>query len=263
MLKKIMKYDLEYMFKTLGIFYIVTILLALLTRGLLAVDDIRIFAVIRTICVIATVILAIAIALITVLRMWMRFRDNLYKDESYLTHTLPVKKSTLYTSKMLTSIISVFATFIVLVVVLLITFYSKENVAFLKDIFSQLKGVIGCNYKTLLVIVGGLYLIEWINLLQIGFTGIILGHRKNSDKTIYSIVYGFIAYWIGVLFLFVSIVITAVFNKNLWNFMFLQGTVSYKDFGVFALIAFACYMLLMIIVYIINRKFLNKGVNVE
>ena len=46
MLKKIMKYDLEYMFKTLGIFYIVTILLALLTRGLLAVDDIRIFAVI-------------------------------------------------------------------------------------------------------------------------------------------------------------------------------------------------------------------------
>ena len=130
MLKKIMKFDLEYMFKTLGIFYIVTILLALLTRGLLAVDDIRIFAVIRTICVIATVILAIAIALITVLRMWMRFRDNLYKDESYLTHTLPVKKSTLYTSKMLTSIISVFATFIVLVAVLFITFYSKEYVVF-------------------------------------------------------------------------------------------------------------------------------------
>ena len=263
MLKKIMKYDLEYMFKTLGIFYIVTILLALLTRGLLAVDDIRIFAVIRTICVIATVILAIAIALITVLRMWMRFRDNLYKDESYLTHTLPVKKSTLYTSKMLTSIISVFATFIVLVAVLLITFYSKENVVFLKDIFSQLKGVIGCNYKTLLVIVSGLYLIEWINLLQIGFTGIILGHRKNSDKTINSIVYGFIAYWIGLLFVLALIAIMAFFNKNLWNFMFSNGTVSVKDFGIFALIAFASYILLMILVYFINRKFLNKGVNVE
>lgn len=45
--------------------------------------------------------------------------------------------------------------------------------------------------------------------------------------------------------------------------MFSNGTVSVKDFGIFALIAFASYILLMILVYFINRKFLNKGVNVE
>ena len=263
MLKKIMKYDLEYMFKTLGVFYLITIFLAALTRGLSAVDNMAIFTVMKTICMIATVILAIAIALITVLRMWMRFRDNLYKDESYLTHTLPVKKSTLYTSKMLTSIISILATFIVLVVVLLITFYSKENVLFFKDLFSELKSVIGCNYRTMLVVVCGLYIIEWISILQIGFTGIILGHRKNSDKTIYSIVYGFIAYWIGILFVLAVMLITAVFNKNLWNFMFSEGIVSIKDFGIFTIMAFVAYILLMVIVYFVNRKLLNKGVNVE
>ena len=35
----------------------------------------------------------------TMMRSWVRFRDSLYKDESYLTHTLPVTKNELYNSK--------------------------------------------------------------------------------------------------------------------------------------------------------------------
>ena len=35
------------------------------------------------------------------MRMWVRFRSNFYGDESYLTHTLPIKREVLYTSKIL------------------------------------------------------------------------------------------------------------------------------------------------------------------
>ena len=33
------------------------------------------------------------------MRMWVRFKQNLYGDESYLTHTLPVTKASIYLSK--------------------------------------------------------------------------------------------------------------------------------------------------------------------
>ena len=45
------------------------------------------------------------------MRTWVRFRHNLYGDESYLTHTLPVERKTIYLSKFITSIILVFMFF--------------------------------------------------------------------------------------------------------------------------------------------------------
>ena len=42
-----------------------------------------------------------------VMRLWARFVRNIYKDESYLTHTLPVSKKTIYQSKIISSLISI------------------------------------------------------------------------------------------------------------------------------------------------------------
>ena len=41
----------------------------------------------------------------TMMRSWIRFRDSIYKDESYLTHTLPVTKNNIYNSKFLQTLI--------------------------------------------------------------------------------------------------------------------------------------------------------------
>ena len=49
------------------------------------------------------VIVAFNIIINNVLRFWVRFRQTMYGDESYLTHTLPVEKNTLYASKMLSA----------------------------------------------------------------------------------------------------------------------------------------------------------------
>ena len=207
MLKKIMKYDLEYMFKTLGVFYLVNIFLAVLTRGLYAMESNTFISIIKVICLVATIILTVSLALVNIVRMWMRFRDNFYKDESYLTHTLPVKKGTLYTSKFFTSVITTIATILVIIAVIFIAFYTKDNMAAFNEIFAELKSMVGYNYKTIVAVLCGLYIVEMILIEQLEFTGIILGNRMNSDKTVFSIVFGFVAYWIGMIMVMIIMAI--------------------------------------------------------
>ena len=67
------------------------------------------------------------------MRLWARFIRNVYKDESYLTHTLPVEKKTIYASKVITALISIFTTVVVAVACLFICYYSEANMQALKS----------------------------------------------------------------------------------------------------------------------------------
>ena len=99
MLIKLLKYDLKYMIRNMNVFYILSIFFAITTRLLSLPEQsimIGILSKISSGCLIAM----IANVIINIMmRSWVRFRDSLYKDEAYLTHTLPVTKSELYNSK--------------------------------------------------------------------------------------------------------------------------------------------------------------------
>ena len=85
----------------------------------------------------------------------------------------------------------------------------------------------------------------------------------NSDKTVFSIVFGFVAYWTGMIMVVIIMAAIALCNKELWNFMFYNNNISYKGFNFFLLAGCVSYLFVMGINYIINRKLLSKGVNVE
>ena len=96
MLIKLLKYDLKYMIKNMSVFYILAIFFAITTRILSSIEQsvmIGILSRISSGCVIAMIANIMVNAM---MRSWIRFRDSLYKDESYLTHTLPVTKNDLY-----------------------------------------------------------------------------------------------------------------------------------------------------------------------
>ena len=63
----------------------------------------------------------------TMMRSWVRFRDSLYKDEAYLTHTLPVTKNELYNSKFIQTLIFYFIGFVVILLSLFIVYYSPNK----------------------------------------------------------------------------------------------------------------------------------------
>ena len=99
MLKKLLKYDLIYKYKVLIIFYVISIIVSILTR-ITTIDNpsLAILVINKILC--GTVIaFVVNIIVNTLMRSWVRFKSNVYGDESYLTHTLPVKKETIYLSK--------------------------------------------------------------------------------------------------------------------------------------------------------------------
>ncbi len=103
MLKKLLKYDLKDMYKFLSVFYILSIVFAISTRVLLGLKQTVIISIISQISM-GFMFSMLASSLInTLMRNWVRFKDTLYKDESYLTHTLPVTKMQIYESKFILS----------------------------------------------------------------------------------------------------------------------------------------------------------------
>ena len=108
MLKKILKYDLENIFKLLIIFYSLSLFFAFLTRILLNIENSFIMNILGQISSGVTISMIFNILINNLMRLWIRFKNNFYGDESYLTHTLPISKNTLYLSKFLTSIITLF-----------------------------------------------------------------------------------------------------------------------------------------------------------
>ena len=90
MLNKLLKYDLKYMVKNMSIFYILSIFFAITTRILFNLKQSVIINIIGQISVGCMFAMLANTLINTIMRSWVRFRDSIYKDESYLTHTLPV-----------------------------------------------------------------------------------------------------------------------------------------------------------------------------
>ena len=100
MLNKLLKYDLKYMIKNMSIFYILTIFFAIITRILFSLEQTIIVNILGQISVGCMFAMLVNILINTIMRSWVRFTDSIYKDEAYLTHTLPVTKNDIYNSSL-------------------------------------------------------------------------------------------------------------------------------------------------------------------
>ena len=221
MLKKLIRYDLESIFKFLIIFYSLSIFFAILTRIFLNIDNSLIMSIIGKICSGISISMIVNILINNLMRLWVRFKNNLYGDESYLTHTLPIDKKTLYLSKVTTSVITLFTSIIVIALTLYIAYYSKENIQTLKNILLPIANAYGSTILKILSAFLFVFFLEFANALQSGYTGIILGHKMNGTKTGLSVLFGFISYMITQVFALLLIFIVALFNSDLMNLFFL------------------------------------------
>ena len=120
MLAKLLKYDFKWINKVMIIYYTIAITLAILTRFVETLEQTTIVTIIDKILVGTLISCFFSIGITAIIRIWVRFRSEIYKDESYLTHTLPVKKSTIYNSKMIVAYTSVILSFLVILACFLI-----------------------------------------------------------------------------------------------------------------------------------------------
>ena len=263
MLAKLLKYDLKYMIKNMSIFYILGIISAIITRILFSLDQTVIIKLIGQISVGVMYSMIASILINVMMRSWVRFRDSIYKDEAYLTHTLPVSKNNIYDSKFIQTLIFFIISFIVAVICIFITYYSKEWLISIKNFIGTI--TTGLNFNTTLFVISFLAIIflEIFNAIQCGFLGIILGNRMNNAKIGYSVLFGFISYLIAQSIVLFSAFIVGLFNKSVMDLFKSNILVDTNSFKILIIISITVYLIIIILMNLFCKKILNKGVNIE
>ena len=222
---------------------------------------IEILSKISTGCLIAMIA---NIVINVMMRSWVRFRDSLYKDEAYLTHTLPVTKNDLYNSKLIQTFIFFLVGFVIILLSLFIAYYTPDTWILIKEYIKTI--TTGFNMSTAFFVTMAIIIIflELFNAIQCGFLGIILGHRRNNGKLGFSVLYGFIAYLIAQTLVLGLVFAYGLFDQTVME-LFKSATINIdvNAFRILAIISSVLYVSIIFSMSIICKKQLNKGVNIE
>lgn len=197
-LNKLLKYDFKLFGRTLFPIYGITFLMAIFNLILRKLTHVNIvFATLGGFITFFFVLLLIGVLIGTFIISVQKFYRNLLKDEGYLTHTLPVSKKALISSKIITSALFGIISIIVVVVAIQIGFLADFNFfQILCDIF---------NMKLIEIMSGmvnpwgGIFLlfmlaVSYLSQLLFIYFAISLGQKHCGNTILYSFVYGFVLY---------------------------------------------------------------------
>ena len=263
MLTKLLKYDLKYMIKNMSIFYILAIFFAITTRIFFSLEQSVIVNIIGQISVGCMFSILANILINTIMRSWIRFRDSIYKDEAYLTHTLPVTKNDIYNSKFFQTLIFFIVGFVIIILSLFIAYYTKDRWLELRSLISSI--TTGLEFNTTLFIVSFIAIIflEVFNVIQCGFLGIILGYRKSNNKIGFSVLFGFIAYLLSQSIVLLLVFIVGLFDSSIMNLFTNNILLDTKSLKILIVLAVIIYLGIILLMSLLCRRELNKGVDIE
>ena len=263
MLKKLLKHDLKWNFKLLIVFYSIALVFSILTRIFLSIDGSTVFNVIGKICSGVTISFVFNIIINNIMRCWARFTKNLYGDESYLTHTLPIEKKTIFASKFLMGVITMFTSVLVILLTLLIAYYSKENIEWIKASLNLIASIYNSTVIKLLLVIFLVFFLEMVFTIFAGYIGILLGHRSNNKRMIKSVVYGFITYLLTQSLTLIIMFICGLFNKDIMNLFITTNIVNIDILKYIMYGAIILYIIYIIIYYLLGLKIFKKGIDVD
>lgn len=163
MLKKLLNYDLRFVFKYWWIAAVTTLALSVVGSGCINIfrSDRELPGVIYATAVLAMVIIVFSFAIfstLAVIMIFARFYKNFFTDEGYLTFTLPVKRSQLLNSKLILSTSTMIITGVMVavdVIVMLVFGFA--------DVVSQ-KNFLMNYYKLLLIFLMKSDITQWFIL---------------------------------------------------------------------------------------------------
>jgi len=261
MLGKLMKYDIKKMSKVIILFYVVSIFLAGLTRLINIGKEIQVVAIFGYIFGGLTYSAIGSILVNTFVHIIRIFRIDFYKDESYLTHTLPVKKEKLLLSKYLSSLIVILNSVLVCFFSLFILFYSPSFMHGLKMFISAT--VSGFNMSSWLFITLVILIIfaQICSMISMSFAAIIKANIYNHKRIPKGIMW-FVLFYISSL---ISVVVIGVLT------LAIQGNVSQLvatkmnniSFITILIVGLMVYVLYALLFYFISKFLFKKGVNVD
>ncbi len=262
MLKKLLKYDLKWCYKPLVVFYILTIFFSIITRVVESFEQTLIILILDKICSGVVIAMIINIAINCFMRNWARFIRNMYKDESYLTHTLPVSKNTIYLSKVLTAIITLLTSFIVIIICIAICALNKNSWEVLKQSLEQSAVFFNSSVFSLISVAVITIFFEFLFMMMAGILGIVIGHKSNNLKLVKSIVIGFGIYMMLSSISLIILYVAGLLNPDIMT-VFNNMEVSSNAMKSTMMVGIIAYAIYIFIAYFVGNKLLNRGVNVD
>ncbi len=263
MLGKLLKYDLKWVYKLIVVFFILALVFSVIGRAFAEIENSLLCEIISQIAFGTAISMMVSSLINCLMRSWVRFTRNMYKDESYLTHTLPIEKKTIFASKVITGVIAVFSAMLVIIICLFICYYSEANMEALKGILELAATTYNTTVLNLLLLVAIVIFLELVYALLIGYVGIILGHRTNKNKMARSIVIGFVLYFAFQALTLGLIAIYGLFNPEVMNIINTTDIVNVEAIKSVMYAGIGIYFVYAIVLYYLGQKFLKKGVNVE
>lgn len=234
-------------------------------KRLFGMADSLIWTIMASICNGACISMMCSLLINSLMRSWVTFKSSLYGDESYLTHTLPVQKKTHYYAKAITGGITLLVCMIAVVLILFVTYWSKETKELLEALLTPLSSYLNVPVWGIAGFLFILLFVEFFNLLQIGFMGMILGHRSNQRKVLFSVLISFGIYLLTQGITLAGMLLVGLLDPDFMNVFSTSDLLALKSEVVIllALAGFAFYVLFGIIGFVLNAKLLKKGVNVD
>jgi len=215
MLKKLLKYDFKAMFNVLLPVYVILIFLSIFNRAAEFLSDkLSILQIPAGFISIIYVLVLIGTPIATFIIAITRYYRNLAGDEGYLMHTLPVTKKDLVLSKLISYFITMLVSIIVAIIGLFIGEYGiRFDLDMLNNALNTFKTV--DMLTVILTIITIIISIIFQQLLI--YASIALGQKQNTNKVIYSIIFGIVLYNINQIISAVILLLPILFNRGLYD----------------------------------------------
>lgn len=143
MLGKLIKHEFKGTYKIFGVLFGSLILLTLLSRFCLYVPfENVVYDMISGLLNIVYVLSIVCISVVSIVIVMLRYNRTMYKDEGYLTHTLPVKPWKYIVSKTITYVVWIMSSIIMMFVSLFIYFVGTKEFDKVIDFFNDVIKVV-------------------------------------------------------------------------------------------------------------------------
>ncbi len=191
MLGKLLKYDFKNLYKTLLPIYLITLVITILTVILNNLSDTsNLFSTLNALMILSYVVILMVLIVGTFFLSIRDFYLDFATERGYLINTLPVKKSTIITSKFITSVTTMLSSIVVMFIsILILVIGNGEWTSFANSFANFFKDIPG-DAVVMLILMAVLMIVAYISGLAVCFLSIALGQLKNTNKLGFS----FLAY---------------------------------------------------------------------
>ena len=215
MLGKLLKYDFKNLYKTLLPIYLITLVITILTVILNNLSDTsNLFSTLNGLMILSYVVILMVLVIGTFFLSIRDFYLDFASERGYLTNTLPVKKSTIITSKFITSVVTMLSSLVVMFIsIIILIIGSGEWTSFVDGIVYFFKDIPG-DAVVMLILTAILMIVAYISGLAVCYLSIALGQLKNNNKLGFSFLAYIILYIIYEMYFTFSLVFIGTISPD-------------------------------------------------